>query len=144
MVAELACFDLECDLRLKWRHLWRDDSFYIGFLKEQGDIDIVLGRWERDDSGRALSRSVECSHPVKASFPGMPSHTRCIRRQTAVVSPDATNTLTLTEEMRFEGESLPISLHLQRVGGSGTLCTSMLEFTNHAVFMSLDLMRASK
>lgn len=107
MSKALAEFNLDVDLRTTWRKFWRDEAFYFEYLKGQGDLDIVLGKWEATNTtggSLSLGRSVECSHPVKVSFPGTPSHTRCFRRQsTSLGSERGSTTLTLTESMRFEG-----------------------------------------
>mmetsp|Transcript_18052 Transcript_18052/g.23439 ORF Transcript_18052/g.23439 Transcript_18052/m.23439 type:complete len:673 (-) Transcript_18052:21-2039(-) len=96
-------FDLSCDLSITWKKLWRDDSFYLDYLREQDDIDIVIGSWSMEgNSSNSLTRQVECSHPVKVSFPGTPSHTRCFRRQTITLS-NKNTTLIMNELMRFEG-----------------------------------------
>jgi len=105
----LAEFALPCDLGHVWSVFWRDDTFYKDFLVKQGDIDIVLGRWESaGGAAGSFTRSVECSHPVKVSFPGTPSHTRCFRRQSMKFERDPASTragssLILQEDMRFEG-----------------------------------------
>jgi hypothetical protein len=95
-------FDLDCDLSVTWRQFWRSEKFYLEFLREQKDLDIVLGKWEDGGTADTLTRAVECSHPVKVSFPGTPSHTRCFRQQKMKLS-NKNSTLTLTENMRFEG-----------------------------------------
>jgi len=108
----LVSFELPCDIRSKWRELWRDDSFYLRYMELQGDRDITLSSWaQAPGSGSGgdsvtMVREVECSHPVKTSFPGMPSHTRCLKQQTSRVAADGAGggfTLTLTEAARFEG-----------------------------------------
>jgi hypothetical protein len=75
MAAPLASFELECDLRAHWWQLWRDTSFYMAWLEQQGDIDVVLSPWEPrkaddmagENCGHVLERDVSFAHPVRAT-----------------------------------------------------------------------------
>jgi len=102
-------FELPCELQTFFCHFWQKTDFFSDFLKAQGDIDVILRPWEPQEEKNSfvLSRSLECSHPVKVSFPGTPSHSRCFRSQTIKVEKNSQDpsllSLTVLETMRIEG-----------------------------------------
>ena len=62
---------------------------------------------------------MEYRHPVKARFPGMPSHAKTFRKQEYAFDPEM-GALDLREELRFEG--IPKADCFTGLAGAGELC----------------------